>query len=229
MLRRLFLVVGALAALLATSIAPAVQAQTSADLRFITSSTLQNSRDVKYPSVAAANDTVHIGAAANKSDALYWTKRDSTTTVGAPTQLGDVSGQPDYHTTSIALGTDGTIYYVWSVDPENSETIYLRFKRPNENWSQPREVVRGARFPVNRRGRYRATTRSWSSGASPIAQFATVSPPIAVIAGRAPRIWARTRRSTRRRSIVARMAGWRSLYRRPRRPAADLCVGLERQ
>jgi hypothetical protein len=102
--------------------------------------------EVKFPHIAAADERVHLAANINQADAAYWQKTATADSFGTPENLGVAEDQPDYSTTSIAVGADGLLAYVWVNQPER--TIYLRTKAPDESWASARTVARGQSFPV---------------------------------------------------------------------------------
>lgn len=132
--------------LTATLAAPNAQAQSSTGLRLISEFTIPGSRDVKFPHVDAQNGFAHVSGNANRSDALYWNKRDRQTSISDPFRIGVASGQPDFSTTAITVAPNGEVYYVWINQPDKS--IFLRKRDTAGNWGPQRTVVGSSPFPV---------------------------------------------------------------------------------
>ena len=150
MLRKTIIALCSLAMLAATFAAsggPQAQAQEGPQLRVLAELQVPGSREVKYPSVVAGGDLVHVTGNANRDEALAWTKAAAATSFPNPVELGPAEGQPDFSTTSVAKGPDGTIYAAWVNQP--SRTIFLRQRNSNGVWGPTRTVDRGASFPVS--------------------------------------------------------------------------------
>lgn len=137
----------ALAVLCATlGVTPAPAHAQGAAPAFEAQGTISGATEVKFPHVAAFGPNVHVAANINREAATYWTKQDTAPTFGAGQSLGVAEGQPDYSTTTITTGKDGTLYYAWVNQP--TRTISLRVKRPGQDWTPPQLVVSGQPFPV---------------------------------------------------------------------------------
>jgi hypothetical protein len=102
--------------------------------------------EVKYPHIAAFGPTVYLSANVDREAAAFWTKQDVAPAFGAAEHLGIAEGQPDYSTTSLAVGPDGTRYYAWVNQP--TRTIFLRVQHPGQDWTPTRIVAAGQPFPV---------------------------------------------------------------------------------
>ncbi len=120
----------ALAVVLITPPAPGA-AQTTAQTAtptFAAQFGVPNTTPVKFPALATSGSTVQLAASVRRSDANVWAMQASDPAFGAPTRLGPAEGQPDYSSTTIAVGPDGTWYAVWINQPER--TMYLRTLPP---------------------------------------------------------------------------------------------------
>ena len=149
MLRKIIIALGSLAMLAATLAAPTVPqalAQTSPGLKLITDFRVTHSSDDKYPHVVAFGNEVYASGNADQSSAFVWSKAVTATGFPSPTELGAAGGKPDYSSTSIARGLDGSIYVAWVNQP--SRTIYLRQRNPAGTWGAARIVDRDSSFPV---------------------------------------------------------------------------------
>ncbi len=149
MLRKTIIALCSLAMLAATLAAPgspAAQAQSDSGLRLIAELLVPNSNDVKFPHVVAGNNTVHVSGNANRTAAYVWTKAATANSFPAPVNLGPAEGQPDFSTTSIAKGPDGSIYAAWV--NQGSRTIFMRQRNSAGSWGPTRTVDRGSAFPV---------------------------------------------------------------------------------
>lgn len=146
MVRYLITGICCLAILAATLAVPQVNAQDSSGLRLVSEQILPDSRDAKFPHVAAGRGMSYVSGNANRSDAFFWAKRDSATAFGNPLRLGDAQGQPDYSPTAITMGADGVAYYAWVNQPERK--IYMRLREANGTWSGRRVVDSGSPFPI---------------------------------------------------------------------------------
>lgn len=150
MLRKSIIALCSLAMLAATLAAPGgplARAQDNIQLRVLAEFQVPGSREVKYPSVVAHNDLVHVTGNANRDKAYAWTKGVAATSFAETVELGPAEGQPDFSTTSVTKGPDGSIYVAWVNQP--SRTIFLRQRNPNGVWGPARTVDRGSRFPVS--------------------------------------------------------------------------------
>lgn len=149
MLRNTVVALCSIAMLAATFAAPGAriaQAQDDSGLRLITEFQVPNSRDVKFPHVVAANNVVVVTGNAERSLAYAWSKAAAASSFPGPFELGPAEGQPDFSTTSVTRGSDGSIYVAWVNQPER--TIYLRQRGTNGSWGPARVVDRGSPFPV---------------------------------------------------------------------------------
>ena len=131
-------------ALLLTEIRGSAQAQRGP--AFTWQDTIPHISTVKFPQLAATGSTVHLTANINRADVAYWAKDEAAPSYGTPMILGPAQDQPDYSTTSITAGPDGTLYLVWVNQP--TRTISMRVKAPGQDWGPTREVSRGQPFPV---------------------------------------------------------------------------------
>jgi hypothetical protein len=136
-----------LAATLAVPLAPLAQAQTDSGLRLLSEFIVPNSREVKFPHVAAARGQVTVTGNANRQSAFVWTKAASAESFGAPVDLGPAEDQPDFSTTSVAIGPDGSAWVAWINQP--ARAIYLRQRNPQGQWGPRRTVDGSSGFPVN--------------------------------------------------------------------------------
>ena len=149
MLRKIFIALGSLAMLAATLAVPkAPQALAQADLglSLITEFRVPDSTDVKFPHVTAFSNQVYVSGNANRASAFVWAKEVTAIGFPGPTEVGAAGGQPDFSSTSIARGPDGSIYVAWVNQP--SRTIYLRQRNPAGTWGATRTVDRDSSFPV---------------------------------------------------------------------------------
>ncbi|MCS6880811.1 MAG: hypothetical protein RMK84_11865 [Oscillochloridaceae bacterium] len=148
-MRRLTLILSALT--LVALLLPAAPglAQGGSGPRLLGQTTVPNVREIKFPDVVAARSEVFLSANANRADAFVWQKRDRTLDFPNPTRLGDAPGQADFSTTSIAIGPDGAVHYVWINQERRS--IFYRRKPLNGDWGPQRTVYAGpsGAFPVN--------------------------------------------------------------------------------
>lgn len=135
-----------LAATLAAPGAPAALAQTDPGLRLITELDMPSSTNVKFPHVVAGNNLVHVTGNANRSTAFAWTKAATANSFPNPFALGPAEGQPDFSTTSVNKGPDGSIYAAWV--NQGSRTIFMRQRNTAGVWGPTRTVDRGSTFPV---------------------------------------------------------------------------------
>ncbi|NJM06840.1 exo-alpha-sialidase [Candidatus Gracilibacteria bacterium] len=69
---------------------------------------------MKYPDVAALDANVFVAGNREGFEATLWRKTANATSFGTPAVLGDARGQVDFSTASVAIATDGSIYYGWS-------------------------------------------------------------------------------------------------------------------
>lgn len=138
--------VAMLAATLAAPGSPQALAQTDPGLRLITELQVPNSRDVKFPHVVAGSNLVHVTGNANRSSAYAWTKAVTANSFPAGVELGPAEGQPDFSTTSVTKGTDGSVYAAWV--NQGSRTIFMRQRNTAGAWGPTRTVDRGSSFPV---------------------------------------------------------------------------------
>lgn len=141
----LLLIVGLLLGAGMFGVRAVTEAQGSVQL--LTEFTVAGSRDVKAPQVAAGGDLVHLSGNAERSLARYWVKPQTATSFGDAVVLGDAEGQPDFSTTAVALGADGSVYYVWLTEGSDAQgdndRIFLRRKAPGQDWGPAYEVVGG--------------------------------------------------------------------------------------
>jgi len=135
-----------LAAMLAGPPIPTVRAQ-EGNLRLVTEFILPNSNDVKFPHVVAGNNQVHASGNAFRRTAFAWSKAATATSFPNPVDLGPAEGQPDYSSTSVNLGPDGSVWVAWINQP--ARTILLRQRSPQGEWGPTRVVNRGSPFPVS--------------------------------------------------------------------------------
>jgi len=150
MLRKTIIALGCFAMLAATLAATAplpVAAQGDSGLRLISEFNIPGARNVKYPHVAAGRGLVTVTGNANRSTAFAWTKAASASAFGSPFDLGPAEDQPDFSTTSVAIGPDGSTWAAWVNQP--SRTIYLRQRNPQGQWGPRRTVDGSSSFPIN--------------------------------------------------------------------------------
>lgn len=133
-----------LAATLAAPGAPAAQAQADPGLRVIAEFAIPGSREVKYPSVIAGGDVVHVAGNINRDNAVVWSKAASANSFPNPFELGPAEGQPDFSSTALAKGPDGSIYVAWINNP--SRTVFMRRRDTAGNWGPTRIVERSGSF-----------------------------------------------------------------------------------
>jgi hypothetical protein len=136
-----------LAATLAAPLIPLARAQTDSGLRLLSEFIIPGSREVKFPHVVAARGQVTVTGNANRQSALVWTKPASAEAFGTPVDLGPAEDQPDFSTTSVAVGPDGSTWVAWINQP--ARAIYLRQRNPQGQWGPRRTVDTSSGFPVN--------------------------------------------------------------------------------
>lgn len=148
MLRKTIIALCSLAMVAATLAAPGstpVQAQTN--LRLITEFVIPGSNDVKWPHVAARNGLVTVSGNVNEQSAVVWTKAAGATAFGTPFEVGPAEDTPDWSSTSVAVGPDGSTWVAWVNQPER--VIYIRERNAIGQWGPARVVARGSGFSVN--------------------------------------------------------------------------------
>ncbi|NJN15274.1 MAG: exo-alpha-sialidase [Oscillochloris sp.] len=103
--------------------------------------------ETKFPHLTAGGATVHMAANVNRLQASYWSRAATAPNFGSATVLGPAEDQPDYSTTAISSGPDGSLYYVWVNQPQ--QTIYLRSKAAGATEWNPAQIVASRQvFPV---------------------------------------------------------------------------------
>lgn len=135
-----------LAATLAAPGAPLARAQSDSGLQLQTEFLVPGSREVKFPHVVAGRGLVHVTGNANRATAFAWSKAASAGAFSSPVDLGPAEDQPDYSTTSVAIGPDGSVWVAWINQP--ARTIYLRQRNPQGQWGARRTVDSSSTFPV---------------------------------------------------------------------------------
>lgn len=135
----------ALALIAAGRPAPQTQAQ-PASPAFEIQGLVTGVRETKFPHVAAHGSTVYLAANINRESAAFWAKPDAAPAFDAPEHLGAAEGQPDYSTAAVATSPDGTLFYVWVNQP--ARTIFLRIRRPGQDWMPAQMIASGQPFPV---------------------------------------------------------------------------------
>jgi hypothetical protein len=148
-MRRILGLLQGLAVLALVATAMPALAQTTGNPRLVLQTTLPNATQIKFPDIAGGGNMVYISANINRADAVVWSKQDTAPTFGPFTDLGQAPGQPDFSSTSVATGPDGSVHYIWL----NQETrrIHYRYKPADGGWGPERTVFAGSgsAFPVN--------------------------------------------------------------------------------
>jgi hypothetical protein len=128
MSRRFVLLICSILLILLGTIPPAIVAQDTPP-QLLTQFTVNGTNATKYPDVDArgAFDQVDVSANVNRDDAMYWTKNTTATAFQGPTRVGNAPGQPDFATTAVVIGPDGTSHYAW-IDPDAGAAIKYRQK-----------------------------------------------------------------------------------------------------
>lgn len=150
MLRKIIIALASLAMAAATLAVPASQtarAQGDAGLGLASEFIIPNSRNVKFPHVAAGRGQVNVAGNINRSTAVVWSKGAAATSFPGPFELGPAEGTPDYSSASIAYGTDGSLYVAWSNQP--ARQILMRVRNPQGQWGPTRTVEGGTPFGIN--------------------------------------------------------------------------------
>lgn len=150
MLRKIVIALCSLAMVAATFAVvatPRAQAQGDSGLRLVSEFIIGGSRFTKFPKVAAGRNQVTVSSPINKSVAVAWNKVADATSFANPFELGEAEGQPDWSTTSVAIGPDGSFFVAWANQPER--TVYLRQRTPDGQWGPRRTVENRLGFGVN--------------------------------------------------------------------------------
>jgi hypothetical protein len=150
MLRKIILATATLAMVAAALAVPATrtaQAQSDSGLRLVSEFLIPNSRNVKNPHVAAGRGAVNVSGNINRSTAVLWSKAAAATSFPGPFELGPAEGTPDYSTTSVTYGTDGSLYVAWSNQPDRQ--ILMRVRSPDGQWGPTRTVESSTPFGIN--------------------------------------------------------------------------------
>lgn len=134
-----------LAATLAAQAVPVARAQADPGLRLISEFQVPNSRDVKFPSVVAGGNLVHVAGNVSRRVAVVWSKAASATSFPNPVELGPASGQPDFSTAAVTRAPDGSLYVAWVNQP--TRTIYMRQRNTAGVWGPTRAVDNNTNFP----------------------------------------------------------------------------------
>ncbi|MEI7646451.1 MAG: hypothetical protein WCJ55_19435 [Chloroflexales bacterium] len=136
--------------MLSASIAPA-SAQGTLAPTLLAEITLGDSRNIKFPSIAATGQTITVGGGVstgsgnNNTDAFMWTLAEQATNIGSGVSIGPAQGQADYSTVAMGAGPDGSLYAAWSSIKDTR--IYLRHRDTSGAWGPIRTVVAGG-FPI---------------------------------------------------------------------------------
>jgi hypothetical protein len=150
MLRRTIIALCSLAMFAATFAVPGsqlVQAQTNSGLSLLSEFIIPSSNAVKNPHVTAARGQVTVTGNVNEQSAYVWTKAAAANAFGTPVDLGPAEGSPDWSTTSVATGPDGSTWVAWV--NQGARTVYLRQRTPAGQWGPRRTVDNSSNFPVN--------------------------------------------------------------------------------
>lgn len=150
MLRKLittFCSLALVAATFAVATAPKAQAQSDSGLRLVSEFIIPGSRLVKFPQVVAGKGQVHVSGNAERASTLVWSKAAAGTAFPGAFKVADAAaaGLPDWSSTSVALGPDGSLYTAWIDAP--ARTVFLRVRNPQGAWGPVRTVDRGSSFP----------------------------------------------------------------------------------
>ncbi|NTV63400.1 MAG: hypothetical protein HGA65_07665 [Oscillochloris sp.] len=112
---------------------------------------ISDSTNNKFPNIATYNQTVYVGGSvskngsSNNTDAMLWTLAEQATSIGSGVSVGGSYGKPDYSTTAVATGPDGSVYVFWG--SINEQTLYLRRRDSSGNWGSTYTVTSGD-FPI---------------------------------------------------------------------------------
>lgn len=98
----------------------------------------------KIPSVVTSNGQVYVAWAVDRL-AKVAQRAEASGTFNIQ-NLGDNAGDSDYSNAAIAVGSDGTLHYVWIV--AQSQLLH-RSKAPNGNWSEAHEIANRQPFANN--------------------------------------------------------------------------------
>ncbi len=113
------------------------------DATVLANTTAPDSLNTKTPDIAARGDQVYITATPGDYNSggtvRLWQKKDSDRAVPSPTDLGDVGGQADYRTSTVAVGSGGTAYVAWT--DRSTKALYLRSKPAGGSWGPKRTVI----------------------------------------------------------------------------------------
>lgn len=107
------------------------------------SALVPNTSNAKYPQVEAFNTSIELTGNPFQR-AMFWTKGETVTNFGNPTDLGQADGVSSYTSLGLWIGKNGTTYVSWIDLP--SQTVYMRSKPANGSWGQVRTVVQAGEF-----------------------------------------------------------------------------------
>ena len=129
--RAFFLGVLSALLLLAGLIPARMAAQGNPNLRLVATQTVAGSKGVKFPDLAVAKRTVALSGGVVDRYAATWLKADTATVFpDTLTELGSVSGTPDYTNAAVAARSDGTLTYAW-IERAFTGPIQVRQRAPN--------------------------------------------------------------------------------------------------
>jgi hypothetical protein len=150
MLRKIIIALSSLAMVAAAIAVPTpapAQAQGDSGLRLVSEFLVPNSRNVKYPHVAASRGQVTVSGNINRDKAVVWTKAAAATAFPDPFELGEADGTPDYSSTAVTYGSDGSLYVAWANQP--ARQILMRSRNPQGAWGPLRVLESGTPFGIN--------------------------------------------------------------------------------
>jgi hypothetical protein len=101
--------------------------------------------ELKYPSIDGFQNAVHLAANPGEK-ASYWSKADNSSSWPSRTVLGEAPEQPDYASADVAVGHDGSIYYVWV--HRGAKRIYMRRTTPGAGFGGRITVARADDFAI---------------------------------------------------------------------------------
>ncbi len=123
---------------------PIIQQQSAvlanSDLQYETTIVVPNSGNTKAPKVRGFGDQVYV-AGNPDGQASFWSKQDIAGSFSSRTDLGARGDNPNYDTASVAVGTDGTLYYAWINNDD--QAIFFTRKAPSGGWASATTVKHG--------------------------------------------------------------------------------------